>query len=145
MKSSAKKVELASVDDLFSTEESRADAGREKVVEIPLSELHSFKGHPFKVKDDDAMPEETENSIHANDKAVVQPEKKIPFPVNPKRKMNMQNRAELPQQKITVTVKESIIEQIKAEQNLFLWKQNSRKRKDRRSQSLPCLRVNIPA
>ena len=40
MKSSAKKVELASVDDLFSTEESRADAQREKVVEIPLSELH---------------------------------------------------------------------------------------------------------
>ena len=62
------------------------------------------------------MPEETENSIHANDKAVVRPEKKIPFPVNPKRKMNMQNKAELPQQKITVTVKESIIEQIKAEQ-----------------------------
>jgi ParB family chromosome partitioning protein len=52
LKSSAKKVELASVDDLFSTEESRADAGREKVVEIPLSELHSFKGHPFKVKDE---------------------------------------------------------------------------------------------
>ena len=51
MKSSAKKVELASVDDLFSTEESRADAQREKVVEIPLSELHPFKGHPFKVKD----------------------------------------------------------------------------------------------
>lgn len=50
MKSSAKKVELASVDDLFSTEESRADAQREKVVEIPLSELHPFKGHPFKVK-----------------------------------------------------------------------------------------------
>ena len=46
MKSSAKKVELASVDDLFSTEESRADAQREKVVEIPLSELHPFKGHP---------------------------------------------------------------------------------------------------
>ncbi len=42
MKSSAKKVELASVDDLFSTEESRADAQREKVVEIPLSELHPF-------------------------------------------------------------------------------------------------------
>ena len=47
MKSSAKKVELASVDDLFSTEESRADAQREKVVEIPLSELHPFKGHPL--------------------------------------------------------------------------------------------------
>ena len=38
MKSSAKKVELASVDDLFSTEESRADAQREKVLEIPLNE-----------------------------------------------------------------------------------------------------------
>ena len=62
MKSSAKKVELASVDDLFTTEESRADAGREKVVEIPLSELHPFKGHPFKVKDDDAMME-TADSI----------------------------------------------------------------------------------
>ncbi|WP_257904062.1 ParB/RepB/Spo0J family partition protein, partial [Schaedlerella arabinosiphila] len=36
--------------------------GREKVVEIPLSELHSFKGHPFKVKDDDAMME-TADSI----------------------------------------------------------------------------------
>ena len=57
MKSSAKKVELASVDDLFSTEESRADAQREKVVEIPLSELHPFKGHPFKVKDDEAITE----------------------------------------------------------------------------------------
>ena len=55
MKSSAKNVKLASVDDLFSTEESRADDQREKVVEIPLSELHPFKDHPFKVKDDEAM------------------------------------------------------------------------------------------
>ena len=62
MKSSAKKVELASVDDLFSTEESRADTHREKVMEIPLSELHPFKEHPFKVKDDDAMME-TADSI----------------------------------------------------------------------------------
>ena len=62
MKSSAKKVELASVDDLFSTEESRADAQREKVMEIPLSELHPFKDHPFKGKDDDAMME-TADSI----------------------------------------------------------------------------------
>ena len=62
MKSSAKNVKLASVDDLFSTEESRADASREKVVEIPLSELHPFKDHPFKVKDDEAMME-TADSI----------------------------------------------------------------------------------
>ena len=57
MKSSAKKVELVSVDDLFSTEEGRQDAKLEKIQEIPLSELHPFKGHPFKVKDDEAMME----------------------------------------------------------------------------------------
>ena len=61
MKSSAKKVKLASVDDLFSTEESRADVGREKVMEIPLAELHAFEGHPFKVKDDEAMLEAAES------------------------------------------------------------------------------------
>ena len=62
MKSSAKKIELASVDDLFSTEESRQDVQLEKIQEIPLSELHPFKDHPFKVKDDDAMIE-TADSI----------------------------------------------------------------------------------
>ena len=43
MKSSAKKIELASLDDLFSTEKSRADAQREKILGIPLSELHPSK------------------------------------------------------------------------------------------------------
>ena len=62
MKSSAKKVELASVDDLFSTEEGRQDAKLEKIQEIPLSELHPFRNHPFKVKDDEAMME-TADSI----------------------------------------------------------------------------------
>ena len=65
MKSSAKKIELASVDDLFSTEESRQDEQLEKIQEIPLSELHPFKDHPFKVKDDDAMIE-TADSIKKN-------------------------------------------------------------------------------
>jgi len=62
LKSSAKKIELASVDDLFSTEEGRQDAKLEKIQEIPLSELHPFKNHPFKVKDDEAMME-TADSI----------------------------------------------------------------------------------
>lgn len=62
MKSSAKKIELASIDDLFSIEESRADAQRERVLEIPLSELHPFKNHPFKIEDDEAMME-TADSI----------------------------------------------------------------------------------
>ncbi len=55
MKSSAKNIKLASVDDLFSTEESRADEAREKIIEIPLTELHPFKDHPFKVIDNEAM------------------------------------------------------------------------------------------
>ena len=55
MKSSAKKISLTSVDDLFSTEESRVDEQREKIVEIHLSELHPFKDHPFKVIDNEAM------------------------------------------------------------------------------------------
>ena len=59
MKSSARNVKLASVDDLFTTEENRqeiqAEAKREKVQMIPLAELHPFRNHPFKVKDDEAM------------------------------------------------------------------------------------------
>ena len=61
MKSSAKKIELASVDDLFSTEEGRQDAKLEKIQEIPLSELHPFFNHPFKVLDDDKMIELSES------------------------------------------------------------------------------------
>jgi len=61
LKSSAKKVELASVDDLFTTEESRQDAAREKIVEIPLTELFPFEGHPFSVRDDEAMKETVES------------------------------------------------------------------------------------
>ncbi|RXI40174.1 chromosome partitioning protein ParB [Clostridium tetani] len=55
MKSSAKNIKLASVDDLFSTEESRADENREKIIELPLTELFPFKDHPFKVIDNEAM------------------------------------------------------------------------------------------
>ncbi|NMA85478.1 MAG: ParB/RepB/Spo0J family partition protein [Epulopiscium sp.] len=55
MKRSAKNIKLASVDDLFSTEESRADESREKIIEIPLTELFPFKDHPFKVIDNEAM------------------------------------------------------------------------------------------
>lgn len=55
MKSSVKNIKLNTVDDLFSTEESRQDANREKVMEIPLAELYPFKHHPFKVVDDERM------------------------------------------------------------------------------------------
>ena len=55
MKSSAKNIRLTPVDDLFSTDESRVDAQRERVVELPLAELHPFRNHPFKVLDDEKM------------------------------------------------------------------------------------------
>ena len=55
MQGKDRNLKLASYDDIFSTEESRADAKLEKVQEISLSELHPFKGHPFKVLDDEAM------------------------------------------------------------------------------------------
>jgi len=50
-----RKMELTSYDEIFSTEESRQDAAREKVMEIPLSELYAFRDHPFKVQDDERM------------------------------------------------------------------------------------------
>ena len=65
MKSSAKNIRLTPVDDLFSTDESRVDAQRERVVELPLADLHPFKDHPFKVVDDEKM-QDTAQSIREN-------------------------------------------------------------------------------
>ena len=56
---SAAKVKLNSFDDLFGTEQPKA--GTEQVQEIALSELHEFKGHPFKVLDDEKMQETVES------------------------------------------------------------------------------------
>jgi len=49
------KLNLPSVDDLFSTQEERDDAQREKVLDIPLSEIDSFPDHPFRVRMDESM------------------------------------------------------------------------------------------
>ncbi len=51
------KLNLPSVDDLFSTQEERDDAQREKVMQIPLAEISGFPNHPFKVRMDEAMQE----------------------------------------------------------------------------------------
>ena len=57
-KSSARdSIKLASVDDLFTTEENRAEQQRERVLDIPLTEISDFPNHPFKVKADEAMLE----------------------------------------------------------------------------------------
>jgi ParB family chromosome partitioning protein len=62
LKNSGRKLTLTSLDDLFTTEEERQDNRREKVVELPLGELHPFQNHPFKVVDDQAM-QETADSV----------------------------------------------------------------------------------
>lgn len=56
---SASKVKLNSFDDLFGMEQPQA--GTEQIQEIALSELHGFKGHPFKVLDDEKMEEMIES------------------------------------------------------------------------------------
>ena len=61
MKSSAKNIKLTSYDDLFQPEAAREDDQREKVMEIPLTELFPFKDHPFKVLDDEAMRDTAES------------------------------------------------------------------------------------
>lgn len=48
-------ISLRGYDDIFSTEKSRMESELERVQEIPLSELHPFEGHPFRVVDDEDM------------------------------------------------------------------------------------------
>ena len=44
-----------SLDELFSSQEDRDDAKLERVKEIPLTELHPFKDHPFKIQNNEEM------------------------------------------------------------------------------------------
>ena len=61
MKNSGRNISLTSNDDLFSTEETRRGESHEQIQRIPLSELHPFKDHPFRVVDDDRMMETVES------------------------------------------------------------------------------------
>lgn len=54
-------ISLKGYDDIFSTEASRTEAQQEWVQEIPLSELHPFEGHPFRVVDDEEMEKTVES------------------------------------------------------------------------------------
>ncbi len=56
MKSSAGKIQLSGFNDLFQPG-GEAEASGERIQEIALSELHTFREHPFQVRDDDAMRE----------------------------------------------------------------------------------------
>ena len=52
---------MAPLDDLFSTDESRAESQLEKVVTLNSAEISDFPNHPFKVKQDEAMAEMVES------------------------------------------------------------------------------------
>lgn len=55
------KINLPPADDLFTTQEERDDAKRERVIDLPLHEIHDFPNHPFKVKMDEDMLEMAES------------------------------------------------------------------------------------
>jgi len=55
LKNSSKKLSLSAYDDIFTTEDSRQDDLRERVMEIPLDKLKHFHEHPFQVRHDKAL------------------------------------------------------------------------------------------
>ena len=64
-RSRGNKIELTAYDDLFETDESRAEAALSKIREIPISEIDEFPDHPFKVLMDEDM-EKLVESIKRN-------------------------------------------------------------------------------
>lgn len=48
-------IRIPSYDDLFTSEEQRQEAKLEKIMELPINEIHEFKNHPFKVREDEQM------------------------------------------------------------------------------------------
>ena len=64
MKKERSNIQLSSYDDIFGGndyESTRSEASGDSVVEIPLSDLHPFKDHPFKVRDDEEMAKTVES------------------------------------------------------------------------------------
>ena len=61
MAENRRNIKLTSLDDLFSTEESRAEEEKERIQEIPITEIDGFPEHPFHVDVDDAMREMVES------------------------------------------------------------------------------------
>lgn len=61
MKSPAKEIKMTSYDDLFNMDGQNLEESMDKIVYLPLSELHTPKNHPFKVNDDAAMQEMAES------------------------------------------------------------------------------------
>ncbi len=61
MASKERKLSLTSYDDLFQSSDNRETEQREQIVELSLKQLHPFKNHPFRVRDDEAMARTVES------------------------------------------------------------------------------------
>lgn len=76
-KKNVKDIRIPTYDDLFTTEEMRQDAKLERIQKIPISQIHDFKDHPFRVVLDDDM-KNLIDSIKENGilmPAIVRPDK----------------------------------------------------------------------
>jgi len=62
-------IELTAYDDLFETDESRAEANLSKIREIPIVEIDEFPDHPFKV----LMNEDMEQLVESVSRSGVMP------------------------------------------------------------------------
>ena len=55
MKDQKQKMNLASLDSIFTTQEERDNAKKEHVINLPIEQIHDFPEHPFKVIDNEEM------------------------------------------------------------------------------------------
>lgn len=67
------KVSVAPIADLFAN-----DTAKENIIKVPLTDLYEFKGHPFRVLDDEKMEETVESikKLGVLEPAIVRPRKK---------------------------------------------------------------------
>lgn len=76
-KNSGLNIELSAFDDLFETDESRADLKRESLMDIPVADIQDFPDHPYQVRDDESMMELVES---IKEKGIINPVMVRPLP-----------------------------------------------------------------
>ena len=70
MKDQKQKMNLASLDSIFTTQEERDNAKKEHVINLPIEQIHDFPNHPFKVIDNEEMDDLVKS---VSDKGVILP------------------------------------------------------------------------
>lgn len=74
---SGQSIELSVFDDMFETDESRADLKRERLMDIPVADIQDFPDHPYQVRDDESMTELVES---IKEKGIINPVMVRPLP-----------------------------------------------------------------